>query len=100
MLHVLRQNRPVEITLTLIEHGPLSHGDLLALVGGSKATLSYQLRKLEEAGVIERLPDGAEREFHVGDMDTVRRVLTEYEPVPEMDHAVHSLWDKVFSGGR
>lgn len=94
MLNVLRQDRPLEIVLTLIEHGPLPHGHLLELVGGSKATLSYQLRKLEEAGVVATEGRG----FAVARPDAVRRVLVQYEPVPEQDRAVHELWDRIFSG--
>lgn len=99
-LQVLRQERPLEIVLTLLELGPQQHRDLLELVGGSKGTLSYHLDKLVAAGLVRKVPRGPERGFHLVDPKAVRRLLARYEPLPEIYEQVHDLWEELFSGHR
>jgi predicted transcriptional regulator len=98
MLNVLRQERPLEIVLALLEFGGLQHRDLVETVGGSKATLSYHLEKLVKAGIVEKVPRGERKGFHLVDPPRVRRLLSRYEPVPEIDQQVHDLWDDLFRG--
>lgn len=100
VLHVLRQERPLEIVLALLELGPMQHRDLLEVVGGSKGTLTYQLDKLADADVIDKVSKGPERGFHLHDPDRVRRLLARYEPVPEIVQHVHDTWEDLFSGHR
>ena len=38
--------------------GPMSQSDLCAQTGNNKSTISRQIRQLEAAGCIERMPDG------------------------------------------
>jgi predicted transcriptional regulator len=99
-LHVLRQARPLEIVLAMLEFGPMQHRDILDVVGGSKGTLSYQLDKLVEAGVVEKVAKGPERGFRLRDPEAVRAMLARYEPVPEVLERVHDTWDDLFGGHR
>lgn len=100
MLHVLRQQRPLEIVLAILDVGPMQHRDLLEIVGGSKGTLTYQLDKLIEANIITKVAKGPERGFHLSDRDKVRKLLARYEPVPSVVEHVHDTWEDLFSGHR
>ena len=44
--------------LDLMYDGPMSQSDLCAQTGKNKSTISRQIRQLEAAGCIERMPDG------------------------------------------
>ncbi len=97
-LHLLRQERPLEIILAMLEFGGMQHRDLLEIVGGSKGTLTYQLGKLTKAGLVRRVATGPDRGFHLVDADQVRDLLARYEPVPEVLRRVHDTWDDLFGG--
>lgn len=100
LLHLLRQERPLEIVLALLEFGPMQHRDLLEVVGGAKGTLTYQLDKLIGSGVVQKVAKGADRGFYLNEPDTVRDLLRRYEPLPEVLEQVHDLWEDLFSGHR
>ncbi len=97
-LHLLRQERPLEIVLALLEFGAMQHRDLLEIVGGSKGTLTYQLGKLTKAGLVRRVATGVDRGFHLVDADRMRGLLARYEPIPEVLGRVHDTWDDLFGG--
>lgn len=98
ILNVLRQERPLEIVLALLEFDSMQHKDLHEIVGGSKGTLTYHLNKLVDAGVVNRVRRGEDRGFHLVDADHVRKLLTQYEPEPDLLDHVHDLWDDLFGG--
>lgn len=100
ILHLLRQERPLAIVLALLELGPMQHRDHLEVVGGAKGTLTYQIDKLVEAGVVAKIPRGPERGFHLVDEEHVRDLLRRYEPVPHVLDQVHDLWEDLFVGHR
>ncbi|MGB0653163.1 MAG: winged helix-turn-helix transcriptional regulator [Thermoplasmatota archaeon] len=99
-LHVLRQERPLEIALALLEMGAMQHRDLLEVVGGSKGNLTYHLDKLIEGGLVHKVSKGPERGFHLSDADRLRALLSKYEPVPDLLAQVSNTWDDLFSGHR
>ncbi len=100
ILNVLRQERPLEIALALLEFGAMQHRDLLEIVGGGKATLSYQLEKLVDAGVVTRVAKGPDRGYHLASPADVRRILARYDPLPEVLESVHDTWEDLFGGHR
>lgn len=100
MLNVLRQEKPLEIVLELLEFGSMQHKDLHELIGGSKGTLTYHLNKLVDAGVVRRVRSGEERGFHLEDPEHVRELLTRYEPESDILDHVHDLWEDLFGGHR
>jgi predicted transcriptional regulator len=100
ILQLLRQERPLEIVLAILEHGPMQHRDILEFVGGSKGTLSYQLDKLIAADVLRKVPKGPEKGFHLVDPEGLRKLLSRYEPVPEIYKQVNDLWEDLFRGHR
>lgn len=44
--------------LDLMQDGPMSQGDLCSRAGKSRSTVSRQIRQLEAAGMVEKMPDG------------------------------------------
>lgn len=44
--------------LDLLQQGPLSQGDLCAKTGKNRSTISRQIRQLEAASMVEKMPDG------------------------------------------
>jgi len=99
-LDVLRQEKRLEIALALLEFGPMQHKDLHEVVDGSKGTLSYHLDKLREAGIVDRVPRGEDRGFHLEDEEEVRRLLSRYQPESDVLDEVHDLWEDLFGGHR
>ncbi len=100
MLNVLRQEKPLEIVLELLELGSMQHKDLHELTGGSKGTLTYHLNKLVDAGIVRRVPSGEDRGFHLEDPEHVRELLIRYEPESDILDHVHDLWEDLFGGHR
>lgn len=101
MLEVLRQDRPLEITLAILDLGsPVRHKDLVEVTGLAKGTVTYHLDKLRDAGVVRRIPRGDDRGFHLEDPDAVRDLLADFEPVPDVLDRVSSTWEDLFGGHR
>lgn len=44
--------------LDLMQEGPMSQGDICNRAGKSRSTVSRQIRQLEAAGLVEKMPDG------------------------------------------
>lgn len=44
--------------LDLLQQGPLSQGDLCTKTGKNRSTISRQIRQLEAASMVEKMPDG------------------------------------------
>ena len=44
--------------LDMLQHGPMSQADLCSRTGKGRSTISRQIRQLEAAGVVEKMPDG------------------------------------------
>lgn len=97
-LNVLRQEKPLEAVLALLEFGSMQHKDLHEIVPGSKGTLTYHLDKLVDAGLVHRVPRGEDRGFHLVDEDRTRRLLARYRPESDMLDEVHDMWEDLFGG--
>ncbi len=97
-LNVLRQDKPLQIVLSLFEVGPMQHKDLHRVMDCSKGTLTYHLDKLVDAGLVRRRGPG--EGFVLEDPEEVRRLLARFEPASDMLDQVHDLWEDLFGGHR
>lgn len=94
-LNVLRQEKPLQIVLSLFEMGPMQHKDLHRMMDCSKGTLTYHVDKLVDAGLVHRAKGQG---FRLADREEVRRLLARFEPASDMLDEVHDLWEDLFGG--
>ncbi len=88
-LAVLRQEHPLRIVLALLgEDGPVRHGALHTTTGLGKSKLSFHLRKLESAGIVEKTPDG----FALVDRETTKRLLLRHRPTSDLRDRFAAFW--------
>ena len=53
------QRQPAQANLLdLLQNGPLSQTDLCSRTGKNRSTISRQIRQLEAAGMVIKMPDG------------------------------------------
>lgn len=96
ILGLLRQEAPFAIVMLLLDRGTVQHKDLAVDVGLSKSALTYQLRKLETAGVVRKTPRGEQRGFSLQDPGRIRQLLQYYRPTPDLVDEYGRLWDLVY----
>lgn len=94
LVGLLREEVPLHIVLVLLDHGPQSHAQLLARIGGAKSTLSYHLAKLAQLDIVEREP-GTPR-LRLAERDRVYRLLLTYAPTPDLRDAFADLWGDLY----
>jgi predicted transcriptional regulator len=83
-LCIMRRMVAFRITVLLLA-GPLPHGVIAKALGLAKASASYHLTDLRQAGVLEATQHGRERHYAVADRPYVMGMLANFTPVPE-DH--------------
>lgn len=88
-LEVLRMRVPLQITLLLKERGPVRHKDLVEGVGLGKSTVTFNVKKLVKAGIVEKRDDGA---FALADPAATERLLLEHRPTPDLRQEFADLW--------
>jgi predicted transcriptional regulator len=86
---LLRQRLPLRVTLTLLDDGPTKHKDLADALGLGKSTLSFHLRKLETAGLVQR---DAEGRFAVREPARVLRLLLAFPPTRDLRQEFADVW--------
>jgi DNA-binding transcriptional ArsR family regulator len=90
----LLRRKPVHaIVALLLERGPMNHGAIAVALGLPKASASYHLGALVEAGHVAPRTEGRERWYKFTDPAHVRRVLSAFEPVPEEPDAFADMLD-------
>lgn len=94
-LALLRQPRPLRIVGILLQEDGLVLGDLAARSGISAGTLTYQLDKLEAAGIVERVREGRSTRARLRGRDHLVRLLLDHEPPADLVEGFASLWDDV-----
>jgi DNA-binding transcriptional ArsR family regulator len=57
-----------------------------------KSTLSFHLRRLEKAGLVENRDDG----YALRDPEAVGRLLSENQPTPDLLDRFSNLWDDLY----
>ncbi len=89
-LSVLRADKPLQITLYLLEvGGAVKHGDLARDLGMGKSTLTFNLHKLVGGGVVEKTPDGS---FALLDPRATASLLIRYRPTRDLREKFADLW--------
>jgi DNA-binding transcriptional ArsR family regulator len=86
---VLRERLPLQVTLRLLDAGASKHKDLAEALGMGKSKLSFHLRKLEAAGIVEK---DAEGRFGVADARRVQRLLLAFPPTKDLREEFADVW--------
>lgn len=94
LVGVLREEVPLHVTLLLLDHGPMTHTELVEQLGIAKSTVSYHLAKLTDVGLIEREPDS--QRVRLVARDHVYRLLLAYDPTPDLRDAFAKLWEDLY----
>lgn len=78
ILYLVRHEAPRRICTHLLLHPDSTPGDLREVVDLAPATLSFHLKKLREAGLVEEEPAGRTKRLRVVDPERVANVLVTY----------------------
>ncbi len=78
LLYLLRQEAPRRIAAHLVLNPEATPKDLKAVLGLSGATLSFHLKKLLAAGIVDEEPAGRTKLLSVADPERVANVLVTY----------------------
>ncbi len=89
---LLRQKTPRQVVLYLLEHPGAIHKDICGAVDKSPSTVSFHLKKLVKAGVVEGISLGRKTAYEVVDEDAVINTLITYRDT-FVDDAVGSFID-------
>ena len=80
VLSMLRQSKPRAILLLLLNKSEMGFEDLRNRIGVSKSTLSFHLKKLEEAGILDVKPEAQRKIYSLPDKQKVAELLITYRP--------------------
>lgn len=90
ILALLRERLPLQVTLHLLDRDePVKHGEIAQTLALGKSKLSFHLRKLEAAGVVQRTPEGA---FTLVAPRRIERLLWTYKPTPDLREEFAKAW--------
>jgi len=78
-LAILRQKPLLKIIVLLLKFHSLKHKDILENLPIAPSTLSYQLNKLIEKGIIEVVPYGKERGYILKDTNEITWLIDKYK---------------------
>jgi len=80
LLALLRQSKPRAILLILLNRESSGFGYIRLRVGVSKSTLSFHMKKLEEAGIVAVSEVGQKKTYALPDKRKVAELLITYRP--------------------
>jgi predicted transcriptional regulator len=80
LLGLLRQSKPRAILLILLNAESSGFDHLRRKVGVSKSTLSFHMKKLEEAGIVAVQEDRQRKTYTLPDKNKVAELLITYRP--------------------
>lgn len=78
LLSACRRPASLAIILNLAGDGILSHGELLARTGKSKATLTYHVNRLVSAGLVRAAPGSSEKGYELVDRERIILLLVTF----------------------
>jgi len=97
LLALLRQPAPLEIVVFLLENPGATHTQVTEQLGRSKSTVSYQLQKLVEAGLVTARTEPVG--YEVVDAKRIGRLLLKWTPTRDATDRFSTLW-RSFYGSR
>ncbi|MFQ5919233.1 MAG: winged helix-turn-helix transcriptional regulator [Thermoplasmata archaeon] len=95
ILAVLRQPRPLQLILLLLEHGDISGPMLQGEMGLGGAALTYHLRKLLRLHVVDVRTVGRVKHYQLKDPESILQLIIRYRPPPDLIEDFLDLWERV-----
>ena len=88
----LRDRKRLRIALVLLEHQVLSHGQLAARLKLGKSTLSFHLRLMEEAQLLQSGPQG----YRLVNPGRTKALLERCPPTPDASDRLADVWHAMY----
>ncbi len=92
-LALLRQKVPLAIIGVLLQETTQGLGDLAKAVRVSPGTLTYQMKKLQAAGLVLVEQDGRSKVARLADPEGTAATLLRYAPTDDLVAGFEELWD-------
>ncbi|MBC7129338.1 MAG: winged helix-turn-helix transcriptional regulator [Thermoplasmatales archaeon] len=99
IISLLRQETPRKILIFLLENPNAIHRDICESTGKAPSTVSFHIKKLVEADILEEISLGKEKGYNIKNKDRVIDVLITYRST-FLDRAVDKFLDAWTSFGR
>lgn len=99
IMPLLRQETPRRIILFLLQHPESIHKDVCHHVKKAPSTVSFHIKKLVEAGIVEEISRGKEKAYVVKSPEKVANLLSAYQST-FLDKAVDKFVDAWASFGK
>lgn len=94
LLGALRNRTNLHVALYMLNLGrPAKHLEIVDGLSMGKSMVSFYLRKLERAGIVEKNSDGL---FQVIEPRKVSLVLTKFQPTPDLLEEFTELWSSLY----
>jgi len=90
---LMRRGPPLRIALLLLSEGTLTPGAMADALGFAKASVSYHLAAMLDAGLVEVERRGRERCYSLADRAYVQRMLERFHPLPGELDTFTRLWN-------
>jgi predicted transcriptional regulator len=91
-LCLMRRPAALRITLLLASHGPLARSELGQRLDLARASVSYHLDQLLEAGILASAPDGRRLLYRLADPEATLGRLANFTPLPDDLEPFDSMW--------
>ncbi len=95
ILAILRQPRPLQLVLLLLEGGDASGPMLRGEMGLGGAALNYHVRKLLRLHLVEVRTAGRVKHYKLRDPESVLQLLIRFRPPPDLVEDFLDLWERV-----
>ncbi len=92
-LAMLRRPKPLHIVIHLLSQGEATHGELTEALDVAGATAHYHLQRMEEAGLLDRRPDGRKVYYALSRPEEMATLLERYEPPDELVSGFLDAWE-------
>lgn len=95
LLALLRQRRPLQIVLLLLERGEISGPELREAMGLGGPALTYHMRKLTRSRLVGVRTGGRVKHYRLRDAEAALQLLVRYRPLPDLVEDFLDLWERI-----
>ena len=95
ILALLRQRRPLQLVLILLEQGDVAGPMLRGEMGVGAATLNYHLRKLLRLRLVGVRTAGRVKHYRLRNRESVLQLLIRFRPPADLVEDFLDLWERV-----